>query len=136
MSRTWISKIEPAAEIAATLILALQSDRTKLVEVTEILTAHISKKPRRKDAEFDKYFTPEEPRKHKPRPSRGKIASRPAAEVPVSTAFLALLVPMSRVCREEKSVRGALGADTLSRLGQFRLDHAPCTKLNLEGPRP
>ena len=27
-------------------------------------------------------------------------------------------------------------AGTLSRLGQFRLDLAPCTKLNLEGPRP
>ena len=34
------------------------------------------------------------------------------------------------------SARRRRDAGTLSRLGQFRLDHAPCTKLKLEAPRP
>ena len=41
-----------------------------------------------------------------------------------------------RAMRRGQTEQPPGSADTLLRLGQFRLDHAPCIKLNLEGPRP
>jgi hypothetical protein len=40
-----------------------------------------------------------------------------------------------RAMRRGQTEQPPGSVDTLLRLGQFRLDHAPCAKLNFEGPR-